>query len=34
MLLYGEALDLAVLAGAAVMFAGIYYSIRRESRIN
>ena len=29
---YGEALDLSVLAGAAVMFAGIYYSIRRESR--
>ena len=32
MLLYGEPLDLAILLGAAVMFAGIYYSLRREAR--
>lgn len=30
-LFYGEALELTVLLGAAVMFAGTYYSIRRES---
>ncbi len=32
MLLYGEPLELATFAGAAVIFAGTYYSIRRESR--
>ena len=31
-LFYGEPLDIAVLLGAAVIFAGTYYSIRRESR--
>jgi len=32
MLLYGEPIELATFAGAAVIFAGTYYSIRRESR--
>jgi len=32
MLFYGEPLDPFILAGAAVIFAGTYYSIRRESR--
>jgi len=32
MLFYGEPLDPVILAGAAVIFAGTYYSIRRESR--
>ena len=32
MLFYGEALDLTIMLGAAVIFAGTYYSIRRESR--
>ncbi len=31
-LLYAERFDLAILAGAALIFAGNYYSIRRESR--
>jgi drug/metabolite transporter (DMT)-like permease len=31
-LAYGEAFDPAVLAGAAVIFAGTYYSLRAESR--
>jgi drug/metabolite transporter (DMT)-like permease len=31
-LAYGEALDPLVFVGAAVIFAGTYYSIRRESR--
>jgi drug/metabolite transporter (DMT)-like permease len=31
-LFYAEPLQPAVLAGAAVIFAGIYYSVRRESR--
>jgi drug/metabolite transporter (DMT)-like permease len=31
-LFYGEPLDLSILLGAAVIFAGTYYSIRRESR--
>ena len=31
-LFYGEPLDMAILLGAAVIFAGTYYSIRRESR--
>jgi len=31
-LFYGEPLDIAILLGAAVIFAGTYYSIRRESR--
>ena len=31
-LLYGEPIELATFAGAAVIFAGTYYSIRRESR--
>jgi drug/metabolite transporter (DMT)-like permease len=30
-LFYGEPLDLTILLGAAVIFAGTYYSIRRES---
>ncbi len=32
MLFYGEPLEFTVLLGASVMFAGTYYSIRRESR--
>lgn len=32
MVLYGEPLELPVMLGAAVIFAGTYYSIRRESR--
>jgi drug/metabolite transporter (DMT)-like permease len=32
MLFYNEPLELTVLLGAAVMFSGTYYSIRRESR--
>ena len=31
-LLYGESLDPLVMVGAAVIFAGTYYSLRRESR--
>jgi drug/metabolite transporter (DMT)-like permease len=31
-LCYGEPLELPILLGAAVIFAGTYYSIRRESR--
>ena len=31
-LLYNEPLEISVLLGAAVIFAGTYYSIRRESR--
>jgi drug/metabolite transporter (DMT)-like permease len=31
MLFYGEPLELPVMLGAAVIFAGTYYSIRRES---
>jgi drug/metabolite transporter (DMT)-like permease len=31
MLFYGEPLELSVLLGAALIFAGTYYSIRRES---
>jgi drug/metabolite transporter (DMT)-like permease len=31
-LAYRERLEPAVLLGAVVMFAGIYYSVRRESR--
>jgi drug/metabolite transporter (DMT)-like permease len=31
-LAYGEPIELATFAGAAVIFAGTYYSIRRESR--
>ena len=31
-LLYGEPVEFATFAGAAVIFAGTYYSIRRESR--
>jgi drug/metabolite transporter (DMT)-like permease len=31
-LAYGEPVELATFAGAAVIFAGTYYSIRRESR--
>jgi drug/metabolite transporter (DMT)-like permease len=31
MLFYGEPLDLAIMLGAAVIFAGTFYSIRRES---
>jgi drug/metabolite transporter (DMT)-like permease len=31
-LFYREPLDIAILLGAAVIFAGTYYSIRRESR--
>jgi drug/metabolite transporter (DMT)-like permease len=30
-LFYGEALDLTIMLGAAVIFAGTFYSIRRES---
>jgi drug/metabolite transporter (DMT)-like permease len=30
--LYGEPLELTTLLGAAVIFSGTYYSIRRESR--
>jgi drug/metabolite transporter (DMT)-like permease len=30
--LYGEGLDPAVLVGAAVIFAGTYYSLGREAR--
>ena len=29
---YGESLDISILIGAAVIFAGTYYSIRYESR--
>ncbi len=29
---YGEPIDVAILAGAAVIFSGTYYSLRRESR--
>src|SRR5437867_1541444 len=32
MLFYGEPLGMPILRGAAVIFAGTYYSIRRESR--
>jgi drug/metabolite transporter (DMT)-like permease len=32
MILYGEPLELSIILGAAVIFAGTYYSIRRESR--
>jgi len=32
MLLYGEPLEFATFVGAVVIFAGTYYSIRRESR--
>jgi drug/metabolite transporter (DMT)-like permease len=32
-LFYGEPLEIAILLGAAVIFAGTYYSIRRESRL-
>ena len=32
MLFYGEPLEFSTLLGAAVIFAGTYYSIRRESR--
>src|SRR5438876_744325 len=32
MLFYGESLEMPILLGAAVIFAGTYYSIRRESR--
>ncbi|HSC94969.1 MAG TPA: DMT family transporter [Burkholderiales bacterium] len=32
MALYGEALEITTLLGAAVIFSGTYYSIRRESR--
>jgi len=32
MLFYGEPLEFSILLGAAVIFAGTYYSIRRESR--
>jgi drug/metabolite transporter (DMT)-like permease len=32
MALYGEPLEPSIFAGAAVIFAGTYYSIRRESR--
>jgi drug/metabolite transporter (DMT)-like permease len=31
-LYYGEPLEASILFGAAVIFAGTYYSIRRESR--
>jgi drug/metabolite transporter (DMT)-like permease len=31
MVFYGEPLELSVMLGAAVIFAGTYYSIRRES---
>lgn len=32
LLFYGEPIELPTLLGAAVIFAGTYYSIRRESR--
>jgi drug/metabolite transporter (DMT)-like permease len=32
MLFYGEPLEFSIMLGAAVIFAGTYYSIRRESR--
>ncbi len=32
MISYGEPLELSIMLGAAVIFAGTYYSIRRESR--
>jgi drug/metabolite transporter (DMT)-like permease len=32
-LVYGEPVELATFIGAAVIFAGTYYSIRRESRL-
>ena len=32
MVFYGEPLEFSILLGAAVIFAGTYYSIRRESR--
>jgi len=32
MIFYGEPLELSIMLGAAVIFAGTYYSIRRESR--
>ncbi|MND03638.1 hypothetical protein D3C83_235630 [compost metagenome] len=32
MLFYGEPLDLSILLGAAVIFAGTWISIRHESR--
>jgi drug/metabolite transporter (DMT)-like permease len=32
MLFYGEPMQLSIMLGAAVIFAGTYYSIRRESR--
>jgi drug/metabolite transporter (DMT)-like permease len=32
LLLYGEPIEAATLVGAVVIFAGTYYSIRRESR--
>ena len=31
-LAYGEAIDPVIMLGAAVIFSGTYYSIRRESR--
>jgi uncharacterized membrane protein len=31
MLFYGEPLELPIMLGAAVIFAGTFYSIRRES---
>ena len=31
-LFFGEPLELSIMLGAAVIFAGTYYSIRRESR--
>jgi drug/metabolite transporter (DMT)-like permease len=31
-LFYGERIELATLLGAAVIFAGIYYSLTRERR--
>ena len=31
-LAYGEAIDPAIMLGAAMIFAGTYYSIRRESK--
>jgi uncharacterized membrane protein len=31
MLLYGEALELPIMLGAVVIFAGTIYSLRRES---
>jgi len=34
MLFYGGAVDPFILAGAAVIFAGTYYSIRREKPLN